>query len=240
MNKDGKLVNEKKINEFIYTGYFEDKPAILLLNKCLKNLNKKIVKIDTVYIDSEASSLLTINSKNNQHIILELILKHDEVETLDEIISLFANVPNEYYLKLRGDFAEAKFISVHGGEKIKGEQKFDINMDGKYIEIKSYSKSVGTVMVKNSQIVKGIKIVAANIYMDNLGETIIELAKRINDKEFSEELIKKYTNTKMENMRLNIDTFFIINPPKISQLESIKDMTIEFYVNNIIGEKYGK
>lgn len=231
---------ENYISENIITGFYLDKPVILFLEKELTEITKKHLSIKVVATNGVNSSLVITENDFVHETLLSLIKSMDDVANIDKVISLFSDIPLSEYLKLRGDFAEASFILNHGGEKIIGELKYDILLDGTYIEVKSYSSSQGIVTIKNSQINTSVQIVAADVYMDNNGITIIQLAEKISDRTFADELINKYTNTNAALMKFKISNFFTILPEEIEHNDTVQDMSIKFFIDQIKGDKYGK
>ena len=171
------------------------------------------------------------------------LLLENTVENFMKIVDLFEGLTSVDYKKLRGDFAEAYIVSITKGTKIPGEQKFDIEVNGEYLEVKSYSSSNNKITIKNSQIKESVKIIGTSLSMSNEGKSIIEIANEISniDSNFSEELILKYSNTKMSMFKFHIEGVNILNPNAvdIENRKDIFDVSIEYVAKEILGETFG-
>ena len=122
-------------------------------------------------------------------------------------------------LKFRGDLAEAIFILTVGGEKIYDGASADINLNGKMIEVKSYSPQKRTIHISLQQLNENTLKYAIEILLDNNGKTIIDIANSIKfNSTFKEYLLSMYSKTIFEDLKYKLITPKLINNilPKIT------------------------
>lgn len=98
------------------------------------------------------------------------------------------------YLKFRGDLGEALFLIEFGGKKITDGETYDIELDGKYIEVKSFSNQKKQITISLEQIKENSKVYAVPIEIDQDGLSILDMAEEISNSnpEFAEYIKNSY------------------------------------------------
>ena len=228
------LDNEKKILERVFKGDVKGKNAFIFFGVVFKEKNLKNIQVKNILIDGEKGTIIYVLNEMTEILELLILSIKNFDDNFEKILLLFNSKKYNDLLKLRGDFAEAYYIKKYKGEKILCEQKFDIFNNDKYVEIKSFSKSNGMLTIKNSQIVDGVSIIACEVVMDNNGFSIIEIAKEIPDKVFSDNLINKYSGSVYENFKFSVPSIWEVFPKRVENLDpTIIDLVIIFSFNSI-------
>ena len=241
MNNMNQIEAAEEIKANIFSGNFQGESIFLIRGFENQSQDKKIVTFKLIEESSTTSTMIFV--KKGYIEIIRFLLLENTIENFIKIVDLFEGLASVDYKKLRGDFAEAYIVSITKGSKITGEQKFDIEVKGEYLEVKSYSSSNNKITIKNSQIKESVKIIGTSLSMSNEGKTIIEMANEISniDPKFSEELIFKYSNTKMSMFKFNIEGVNILKPNAliIENRKDIFDISIEYVAKEILGETFG-
>ncbi len=194
---DTKLI--KEINGCKWMSYINDEyfvvPKPLSENTDLNNyINMTIDKYDdeSTFIKMESSEytedvFMTIARRIHKDYSLQRIL--------DDISEIYLKIKSKYE-KFRGDYAEAAYLAFVGGKSIPDGETFDIEHNGDYIEIKSYSPQSKTIIISLEQIRETSLKLAYPLIPDKNGKSILELAKIIENSnpEFSKKLISKYSS----------------------------------------------
>ena len=229
MNQD-KLNNEVMIKENIYKGMLGDKQAFILVGCNIKNIDIKNLSIKNIRVFNQNSNLVIIKNNDVAYIFEDLVLSIDKIdEKFEKLLTLFDAFKYKNFLKLRGDIGEAFFIEKFGGKKIENDQKYDVFLNDKYYEIKTFSISNGSITIKNSQINKNIDIIGIMLNYNNNGINIIDLANKISDIKFKEYLINEYKNSEFSKYRFSVSSYWIFYPNKIVTTdESILDFSIKY------------
>lgn len=179
------------------------------------NLEIKAIEKETFIRMNETEYSLdifnTISSKVNENNSL--------LKVLDDVSELYLKYKTKY-LKFRGDLAEAIFLYKVGGQAIVDGETFDIKLDEKHIEVKSFSRQRKTIHISFEQLMQTSVKYAVPIIPDHNGMSIIELANTIsnNNPEFSKSLIDKYE----KDQKISSTKYEITIPIDIS--EQLKDI----------------
>lgn len=198
------------------------------LSKSFKNLKfiiaeEKITKKQFITVFGEKEALLSIGESINE-------LKLTLWESLLKLNKAFKMTHNDI-LKFRGDLAEAIFLYFYQGTKLLNNSTADILFQNKLIEIKSVSNQKNTITISKSQILENTEKYAVYLFLDNKGLTISEIAQKIKGNTiFVEGILKKYKNTKLDNLkfRLNKPINITSKIPKLDLPNSI--ISAEFVI----------
>lgn len=117
----------------------------------------------------------------------------------------------EDFKKFKGDFTELVFFYLFGGIKQDDRSDYDFDLNGKYIEVKSYVRGGNSkIHVKYTQLKSNYTIVAVPFENNDGGESIISLCdlilnKTTTDIEWVLKIRDKYINDELVNHRYKIN-----------------------------------
>lgn len=160
------------------------------------------------------------------------------IKILDDVSELFLK-QNSKLEKFRGDYAEAAYLHLEGGESEPDGETFDIRHGDDYIEVKSYSPQQKAITISIEQLRENTKKVAYPLRADSNGISIIDLAGFIENSnpEFSRYLIKTYekepklSNKKYQQMKFQDITeqleFNTVLPKNVRSGKLIVEIIVE-------------
>lgn len=132
---------------------------------------------------SEGETILEIENVEYLEDVYSLISKRiiegkSITRILNDVSSLFLRTRSKLE-KFRGDYAEAAYLAFVGGKWVPNNDIYDIEHDGKYIEVKSFSPQQKSVIISIEQLRSNTTKVAYPLRASDNGYTISELSELI-------------------------------------------------------------
>lgn len=166
-----------------------------LISKKFKHFN---IEEDLIYDeDEEKWGIVFIDNEMAIDVLRLQLSLYSELnfwEILFQIDEAFSKNKNNM-LKFRGDLAEVIFLAIEGGTKYFETEDVDIELDGEFIEIKSYSIKSKEIVIRKSQTEIDSRTYSVALELSNSGKTIFELLKMIKgNEEFKKYILESYSN----------------------------------------------
>lgn len=184
---------------------FDDEFSKELESNVKKYRNIKLRKV----LDKETNKEFSLIESEFNNELFNILNSFEDItinEIFDTISIIFETKKQVNYLKFRGDFGEALFLHLIGGEKAPLDSApFDIILNNEQIEVKTYSSKHKLITVSSEQLKQNIDIYVVPLIPSNKNcVSIIDIANNLRPSYFKTYLIDTYKNTSYEKIRYEL------------------------------------